>query len=325
LIIGLILLSSVFDFMNGMRDASNFVSTMVTTHAMPLRWALWLTAVAEFCGPFLIGTRVAKTFSGDLIAANQINVPMLLAALISASIWNIITLALALPSSSSHAFLGGILGSVYVGAGLQAIQSAGVIKILISLLISPLIGFVVGFAFTRLIFFLARSSSPFINTYFKSAQVVTGVMLAISYGANDAQKSMGAISIALLVTGYLTTFSVPAWVIAISAGSTALGIGIGGWRLISTLGHKFYKVRPVHGFTSQLSAISIILVAALLGAPASTSQVVTTSILGAGSAVRLNMIRWGTVGDIVRAWLLTIPICIILGMLSYHVLLLFNL
>lgn len=325
MIIGLILLSSVFDFMNGMRDASNFVSTMVTTHAMPLRWALWLTAVAEFCGPFLIGTRVAKTFSGDLIAANQINVPMLLAALISASIWNIITLALALPSSSSHAFLGGILGSVYVGAGLQAIQSAGVIKILISLLISPLIGFVVGFAFTRLIFFLARSSSPFINTYFKSAQVVTGVMLAISYGANDAQKSMGAISIALLVTGYLTTFSVPAWVIAISAGSTALGIGIGGWRLISTLGHKFYKVRPVHGFTSQLSAISIILVAALLGAPASTSQVVTTSILGAGSAVRLNMIRWGTVGDIVRAWLLTIPICIILGMLSYHVLLLFNL
>ncbi len=324
MVIGLIVVSAVFDFMNGMRDASNFVSTMVATHAMPLRWALWLTAFAEFCGPFLIGTRVAKTFSGDLISANQINVTILIAALLSAVVWNVITLKLSIPSSSSHALFGGILGSVYVGAGLQAIHIAGVLKILISLFISPLIGFLAGFVLTRFVFFLAKSSSPFINTYFKSAQVVTAVTLAISYGANDAQKSMGIISIALLIGGYLSSFSIPTWVIAISAGATALGIGIGGWRLIRTLGNKFYKVRPIHGFTSQLSSVGVILTSALLGAPVSTSQVVTSSILGAGTAVRVNMVRWGTALDIVRAWFLTIPICTGLGILSYYFLVLLN-
>lgn len=320
MLIGLILLSAVFDFMNGMRDASNFVSTMIATRAMPLRWALWLTALAEFCGPFLLGTRVARAFSGDLISANQIDMKMLLAALISAVIWNVITLMLMIPSSSSHAFFGGVLGAVYVGAGLQAIHQTGVLKILISLLISPWIGFIAGFFLTRFVFFLARSSSPFINKYFRSAQVITGVTLAVSYGANDAQKSMGNISIALLVTGYLSTFSVPIWVVAISAGATALGIGIGGWRLIRTLGNKFYKVRPVHGFTSQLSSVVVILIAALFGAPVSTSQVVTTSILGAGTADRPSMVRWGAFNEIVRAWLLTIPVCTILGALSYYVL-----
>jgi inorganic phosphate transporter, PiT family len=323
--IGLILLSAMFDFLNGMRDASNFVSTMIATRAMPLRWALWLTAFAEFCGPFLLGTRVARAFSGDLISVNQINITILFAALISATIWNVITLILKIPSSSSHAFFGGILGAIYMGAGLQAIHQAGVLKILISLLISPLIGFIVGFVLTKFVFFLARSSSPFINTYFKSAQVITGVTLAISYGANDAQKSMGNITIALLVAGYLSTFSVPTWVIVVSAGSTALGIGLGGWRLIRTLGNKFYKVRPVHGFTSQLSSVAVILIAALLGAPVSTSQVVTTSILGAGTAHRANMIRWGTFNDIVRAWLLTIPVCALLGALSYYFLTLLSL
>ena len=325
MLIGLILLAASFDFMNGMRDASNFVSTMVSTHAISLRWALFLTAIAEFTGPFLIGTRVAKSYSGDLITASQIHISILLAALISASIWNVITLAFEIPSSSSHALFGGILGAVYVGAGLQAIQTAGVVKILLALLISPIIGFVVSFLLTRLIFILTLKSSPNINNYFRSAQVVTGITLAVTYGANDAQKSMGIISMALLISGYLSNFSIPIWVMIISAGSTALGIGIGGWRLIRTLGHKFYTVRAVHGFTSQLSSVAVILTAALFGAPVSTSQVVTASIIGAGSADRVNMVRWNTANDILWAWLLTIPVCTILGILSYYLLEILNL
>jgi inorganic phosphate transporter, PiT family len=320
MIIAIIFIAFIFDFLNGMRDASNFVSTMVVTRAMAPRLALWLTACAEFIGPFLIGTRVANAFSGDLIMPDQIDPEVILAALLSCVIWNLITLRLALPSSSSHAFFGGIIGSAFAGGGLQIIHHAGVIKILISLLLSPFAGFFIGFLMTRLVFFFSMPATPFINTYFRSAQVITGVTLAVSYGANDAQKSMGAISLALLSLGYMTAFSIPSWVVALSAGATALGIAIGGWRLVNALGYKFYRVRPVHGFTSQFTSIGIILVSALLGAPVSTSQVVTTSILGAGSADRANMIRWLRVSDILRAWLLTIPLCAFLGFLFYHLL-----
>jgi inorganic phosphate transporter, PiT family len=314
MLICLFFMAVVFDFMNGMRDASNFVSTMISTRALPVRLALWLTAAAEFCGPFIIGTRVANAYSHDLVSVQQIGLNNLLAALASAVIWNIITLRLAIPSSSTHALFGGIVGAVFVGPGLGVIYQSGMIKILISLLLSPILGLLVGFLVTRLIYFLARFSSPIINKYFRQAQVVTGITLAFSYGGNDAQKSMGILSMALLISSTTKAPVVPAYVMALSAGATALGIAIGGLSLIRTLGNKFYKVRPVHGFSSQVSSVVIVLLSAVIGAPVSTSQVVTTTILGAGSAERVKMVRWGAAGSVVRAWLLTIPVCALMGM-----------
>jgi inorganic phosphate transporter, PiT family len=314
----LILVSVTFDFLNGMRDASNFVTAMISTHAMPARAALWLTALAEFAAPFIVGTRVAVSFSHDLVAPGRISLTILLAVLLSATAWNVLTLVLSLPSSSSHAVFGAIVGAVTAGAGFDAIQSGTVARILISLFLSPLAGLAVGFLVTRLVYTLASSSSPLVNRYFRQGQVVTGVALAFSYGANDAQKSMGLISLALLVTGVLPSFSIPTWVMTLSAAATALGIGLGGARLIRTLGSKFYRIRPVHGFTAQVSSAGIILLSSVFGAPVSTSQVVTTSILGAGSAERVNKVRWGTAAHIVRAWFLTIPICAGMGALFFY-------
>jgi len=325
MLISLIAIALVFEFMNGMRDAGNFVSAMVSTHAISLRWALLLTSLAELCGPFLIGTKVAYTFSRGLIVPSQIHISVLLAALISASIWNIITLFIRIPSSSSHAFLGGLIGAVYAGADLNALQITGVIKILIGLVVSPLLGFVVSFLFTKIVFLLSLRATPSINKYFRFSQIITGITLAISYGANDAQKSIGIISLALLVTGNLTSFSIPLWVIFISAGSTALGIGLGGWSMIKTLGHKFFNLRPIHGFASQLSSVAVILTASLFGAPMSSSQVVTSSILGTGTADRKNMVRWKTANDIFGSWLITIPVSFFLGILSYGFLSFLNL
>ena len=325
MIIVLFIISTTFDFMNGMRDASNFVSMMISTHAIPFRWALILTAIAEFSGPFLIGTNVAVTFSSGLIDLGKIHMGMLMAALISASIWNIITLILKIPSSSTHALFGGILGAVFAGADLQALHSAGMIKILVGLMISPVLGFIVSYFVTKLVYILSFKATPSINNQFRKAQVLTGITLAVSYGANDAQKSMGITSMALFITGYLNHFYIPAWVMAVSAGATALGIGIGGWRLVGTLGRKFYKTRPVHGFTSQLSSVMVILTGAFLGAPISTSQAVTAAILGTGSAERRSMVRWNVAGQIVFSWLITIPVCAVLGNFIYDLLMMSHL
>lgn len=325
MLISVIFFALIFEFMNGMRDAGNFVSAMVSTHAISIRWALFLTALAELCGPFLIGTKVAYTFSRGLIVPTQIHISVLLAALISASIWNIITLIVRIPSSSSHALLGGLVGAVYAGADLSALQITGVIKILIGLVISPFLGFFVSFIFTKIIFLLSLRATPSINKYFRFSQIITGITLAVSYGANDAQKSIGIISLALLVTGKIPSFSIPLWVIFLSAGTTALGIGLGGWSMIKTMGHKFFNLRPIHGFASQLSSVVVIITASLFGAPMSSSQVVTSSILGTGTADRKNMVRWRTANDIFGSWLITIPVSFFLGIGSYELLSILNL
>jgi PiT family inorganic phosphate transporter len=196
---------------------------------------------------------------------------------------------------------------VAVGAGLEAIQLSGLQKVLLALFISPIIGLMAGFLFTKLVFFLARGASPRINWFFKRSQIVTAVALGLSHGTNDAQKTMGVIALGLVTAGYLADFYVPTWVIAISAGAIALGTALGGWRLIKTLGGKFYKIRPVHGFSSQVTSAGVILGASLVGGPVSTTQVVSSSIMGVGSAERLSKVRWGVAWNIAVAWIVTIP------------------
>jgi PiT family inorganic phosphate transporter len=218
-----------------------------------------------------------------------------------------LTWFLGLPSSSSHALIGGLVGAVAVGAGFGAIKLSGLEKVLIALFASPIIGFALGFILMRVILFLARGATPKINTFFKRAQLVTALGMSFSHGTNDAQKTMGIITLSLVIGGVIPDFKVPVWVIALSAGAIALGTALGGWRLIRTLGGKFYKIRPVHSFTSQLTSGIVILTASLFGGPVSTTQVVSSSIIGVGSSERLGKVRWSVAGDIVTAWIITIP------------------
>lgn len=307
ILIVMIVLAVIFDFLNGIHDSSNIVATMIASRAFSPRVALGVTAVSHFVAPFLFGVAVATTIGHEVVAAEAITINVLLAALVSAIIWNLLTWFLGIPSSSSHALIGGMIGAVGIGAGFDAIELRGMEKILLALFISPVFGLILGYLFTKLVFFLARGATPKINIFFRRSQIVTAVALSLSHGTNDAQKTMGIITLGLVVTGVIPSFEVPLWVITISAAAIALGTAFGGWKLIKTLGSKFYKIRPVHGFSSQLTSAIVILGASIIGGPVSTTQVVSSSIMGVGSADRVNMVRWGVAKEIMIAWLVTIP------------------
>ncbi len=304
IVIGLAL---TFDFLNGMRDASNIVATMISSRAFSPRTAMGIAAVAEFLGPFLFGVVVARTIGDQIVQSNALTLNVIASALIGAILWNLITWYFGIPGSSSHALIGGILGAVMISVGSDVIKMGGLNKVLIALFVAPLVGFLGGFIVTRCIYFLVRAASPRVNEFFKRGQWVTALVLAFGQGTNDAQKTMGIIALSLVIGGALPTFQVPFWVIAVSAAAIAIGTSLGGWRLIRTLGGKFYKIRPLHSFSTQLSSASVILVASLFGVPVSASQVVSSSIIGVGSAERVSKVRWSVAEDIITAWLITIP------------------
>jgi inorganic phosphate transporter, PiT family len=309
----LIALAIVFDFLNGVHDSSNIVATMISSRAIQPRVALAMTAVAEFSGPFIFGVAVANTIGSEIVDPNFLNIGIIVAALLSAIFWNVMTWLLGIPSSSSHALIGGLVGAVAVGAGFRAIQMTGVLKVLIVLFTSPIIGLFAGMIIANIVFLLSWKSTPKVNTLFKRLQIITSLGLALSHGTNDAQKTMGIITLGLLITGLIPTFEVPFWVIVICAAAIAIGTSVGGWQLIRTLGSKFYKIRPVHGFASQATSAAVILTASLIGGPVSTTQVVSTAIMGVGAAERLSKVHWGVAGEILTAWLLTIPSTAIIG------------
>jgi len=307
LLILVIILSLAFDFLNGVHDSSNIVATMIASRAFGPRSALALTAIANFLGPFLFGVAVATTIGDEVAQSSALNIDVIIACLVGAIFWNILTWFLGIPSSSSHALIGGMVGAVISGAGFGAIKLHGLEKVLIALFASPVIGFVFGFIVTRLIYFFARNATPEVNWFFKKGQLITALAMAFSHGTNDAQKTMGIITLSLVISGYITEFRVPTWVIALSAGAIGLGTALGGWRLIRTLGGKFYKIRPVHGFSTQLTSGLVILAASFFGLPVSTSQVVSSAIIGVGSSERFGKVRWSVAQEIVAAWFITIP------------------
>ena len=316
-VFALIGVALLFDYLNGFHDSSNIVATMISSRAMSPRQALSMSAIAHFAAPFLFGTAVAKAVGAEVVDPNSVTTKVILAALLSAIIWNVVTWLLSIPSSSSHALVGGIVGAASLEAGLGVIKLDGVSKIALALFFSPLVSLVVGYAFMKLVLFLVRGASPRVNHWFKRLQMVTALALALSHGTNDAQKTMGIITMALVTTGYLPNFRVPWWVIALSAAAISLGTASGGWRLIRTLGTKFYKIRPIHGFTTQAASAAVILGAALLGGPVSTTHVVSSAILGVGSGERVSKVRWGVMREIALAWLLTIPASAAMAALLY--------
>jgi len=313
----LIAIGLIFDFLNGFHDSSNIVATVISSRALRPRSALVLTAISEMIAPFLFGVAVATTVGKDLIEPDSISLNVVLAAVLAAVFWNLFTWFIGIPSSSSHALVGGLLGAAITSDGFLVVQIEGLMKILIALLISPPLGLLVGFVFMHIVMNIFQNASPRINAFFKRMQIITSISLALSHGTNDSQKTMGIITLGLVASGYQQTFHVPLWVIAISAGAIGLGTAFGGWRLIRTLGGRIYKIRPVHAFTSQAASAGVILTAALLGGPVSTTQVVSSSIMGAGAAERVSKVRWQVAQNMLVTWLLTIPITGLIAALIY--------
>jgi PiT family inorganic phosphate transporter len=303
----LLILALVFGFLDGFHSSANVVATVISSRAMRPRQSLTMAAIAEFIGPFLFGVAVAKTIGADLIETEAVTVPVVAAAILAAIAWKIITWWPGIPSSSSHSLFGGLIGAVIVTSGITALKVEGVTRIMLALLLSPVIGFVGGYLVMILTIRLTRNSSPRINTFFKRGQLFTSFGLALSHGSNNAQKVMGIIVLGMVSTGLSDSFVTPLWVVAVAAGAMALGTLFGGQRIIRTLGAKFYKIRPVHGFSSQATSAATVLGASLLGGPVSTTQVVSSTIVGVGAAERPSKVRWGVFSEIGLAWLLTIP------------------
>jgi PiT family inorganic phosphate transporter len=318
LLLVLIAVALLFDFLNGFHDSANVVATIIASRAMSARGALVLAALANLAGPFLLGVAVAETIGAEVAHAEAISIAVVLAALLAASLWDVATWYFGIPVSSSHALIGGIVGAAAAGSGLAAIHAQGLWKVVIALLISPFLGFAVALAIMQATLWLLRDATPRANVTLSRVQVLTATALALAHGANDAQKTMGVIAMGLLTLGFTPAFVVPWWVIVLSASAIALGTAVGGWRIIRTLGARFYRIRPIHGFTSQLASATVILAASLAGGPVSTTQVVSMSIVGAGAAERKSKVRWSALNEIAVAWTLTLPATALLAVPLYY-------
>lgn len=307
IIIVIIALTLFFGFLNGMHDSRNVVSTMVSSRAYSPRVALGITILAELAGPFVFGVAVANSIGRGIADPAVINLQVILVALTAAILWNLLTWQLKIPSSSSHALIGGIIGAASARAGAGAIQVDGLMRILIALFASPIIGFIFGFLLLKLVLALCWNAAPRVNEFFKKSQLLTALALGLSHGSNDGQKTMGVITLALFIGGYIESFSVPFWVMCACALALSLGTAIGGWTLLRKPARAYYKIRPVDGFATQVTSALIIIIASLTGGPVSATQVINTAIMGVGTAERANKVRWGTARDIITAWILTIP------------------
>lgn len=313
----LCLLALLFGFFNGFHGSGNVVATVIFSRSMPMHRVLLLAAAGVFLGPFLFGIAIAETLGRDLADPAYFTLPVTMAAVSSAILWKAITGRLGLPASSSHSLIGGLVGAVVAANGIGVLQTRGLLTVITALALSPLLGLLAGYGMMHVILFLSRGATPRINELFKRGQWLTAAALALSYGTNDAQKTMSIMALGLVATGIRDSFAVPLWIITISAASMAIGTLFGGRRIIRTLGGKFYKVRPLHGFVAQITAATVIVSAALLGGPVSTTQTVSSAIIGVGTAERLSKVRWAVFYDMAMAWLLTIPITTLMAALLY--------
>jgi PiT family inorganic phosphate transporter len=312
--------SLLFDYVNGFHDTANAIATCVSTRAISIKGAIIMAAVLNFAGA-MISTKVAATIGKGIVDANNITQMVVLSGVAGAIIWDLVTWYYGLPSSSSHAIIGGIMGAVIAHAGTAALHWAGLKSIILALLISPILGTILGFTFMVALMWLFRNKTPYgLNKGFRKLQVVSAGFMAFSHGTADAQKSMGVITMALVSYGYLTTFEVPTWVKIACAVAMAFGTAAGGWRIIKTVGRDFVKLQPVHGFCVETASAGVILGASAVGMPTSTTHVITSAILGVGLSKRMSAVNWGIANRIVVAWVLTIPASAVVAFLTYMVL-----
>lgn len=318
-IIIVIVLALAFDFINGFHDTANAIATSVSTRAISPTNAIIMAAVLNFLGA-MVSTGVAKTIGGDIVVGH-IDQPIIIAGLVGAIIWNLLTWLIGLPSSSSHALIGGMIGGVLLSPlGADGLNMQGIGKIVIALVASPVVGGIIGFIIMSIMFRVFHDANPSkTNARFKKMQIITAATMAFSHGSNDAQKSMGIITLALVSGGVLTEFEVPDIVKILCATAMAVGTSVGGWSIIKTVGGKIFKLEPINGFAADLNSSIVVFTATLLHLPVSTTHVVSGSIMGVGAAKRINAVRWGVAQQMVMAWVLTIPCTAVMGALAYKV------
>ena len=321
LLICVVVTALIFEYINGFHDSANAIATVVSTKVLTARAAIVYAGVLNIAGAFL-GTHVASTIGKGIVATDSVTQGVILCALLSAIIWNLITWYYGIPSSSSHALIGGLMGAAISKAGYHVVHFDGVTKkVLMPMITSPLIGFAIGFlCMVTILWVCSRANPNVVNKYFKKLQLVSSGVMALSHGSNDAQKTMGIITLALVSYHTLPAFEVPYWVILGCAVTMGLGTMAGGWRIIRTMGSKMIKLKPVHGFAAETSAAAVILTASHFGIPVSTTHIISTSIMGVGSTKGVHALKWGIVGNIVMAWVLTIPVCMVIAAILYRVL-----
>ena len=318
LIWAVVLLAVLFDYVNGFHDTANAIATSVSTRAITPRHAIIMAATLNFTGA-MISTGVAKTIGGDLVLnPSQISLEVIVAALIGSIIWNITTWYYRIPSSSSHSLVGGVIGAVSISVGPAALDVTGISKIVMSLILSPIVALATGYFVMIGLLWIFRNFSPItLNRQFRKMQLVSASLMAFSHGSNDAQKAMGIIALALLSGGYIETMEIPVWVKIACATSMALGTSAGGWRIISTMGTKIFKMESINGFAADLNSSIVIFTATFLHLPVSTTHVVSGSIMGIGSAERVRAVHWGVARSMLLAWVITIPISACISAVIY--------
>ncbi len=314
LLIAIVILALVFDYTNGFHDTANAIATSVSTRALSPRVAVIMAAGLNLLGA-LVSTSVAKTVGEGIVNTDLVTLQVVMAALVGAVVWNLVTWRFGIPSSSSHALFGGLIGAMIASAGVSGVIWSGVFeKIILPMVGSPLLGFVGAWVLmTGLIWLVRKRAQGPVNTWFRRLQPISAGFMAFSHGANDAQKTMGIIALALFASGQIETFTIPTWVKIACALAMALGTYSGGWRIIHTLGSKVIKLDPIHGFAAETAAASVIQLATHFGVPVSTTHTITAAIMGVGSTQRLSAVRWGVAGNIVTAWVLTLPAAGLVG------------
>ncbi|HBC87996.1 MAG TPA: anion permease [Lentisphaeria bacterium] len=320
LVIAVIVLALIFDFLNGFHDAANSIATIVVTKTLTPGQAVVMAGLANFVGYFTFGMAIAKTVGKGIINIENITLTIVLAALVGAIIWNIITWILGLPTSSSHALIGGLIGSAVAAAGFKAVVLGGVIKIVAFIFLAPLIGMLAASIFTVAIIWMFRKSTPTkANTIFKRLQLVSSFCYSVGHGTNDAQKCMGIIALALFTGGITKTFQLDTWVIISCYCAISLGTMFGGWRIVKTMGTKITKIRPMEGFSAETASAIVLIGTAHFGIPVSTTHVIAGSIMGVGAVEKGAGVRWVTARRIIWAWFLTIPLTALCSALTYFV------
>ncbi|MDD5136665.1 MAG: inorganic phosphate transporter [Candidatus Omnitrophica bacterium] len=321
-IIFLILLALLFDFLNGFHDSANSIATIVSTRVLSPRVAVVWAAFFNFIAFLFFGLHVANTIGKGIVDINTVDKLTIFGALMGACGWNIITWYLGLPTSSSHALIGGMIGAALVKAGSSALMWSGILKTIAFIFISPILGLLLGLGLGVAVYWIFRHSAPAqVDHIFRKGQLISAAFYSLGHGGNDAQKTMGIIASLLFSAGLLgTKFYIPFWVVIACYTAISIGTMFGGWRIVKTMGQKVAKLKPVDGFCAELGAATTLFISSWMGIPVSTTHTITGAIMGVGSLRRLSAVKWGVAGRIIWAWILTIPFAALISALSYHLL-----
>ena len=311
----LVTLALVYSFLNGYRDSSSILAGVIASRAMRPRVALYVIAAAELISPFFFGAAVTRSITSGLVDTTAVGLNTIVVAMAAAVAWSFFCWWRGIPSSSTHALIGGILGAALILDGPKAILGKGVLFIVMPLILAPVIGFLAGLLLMALLLFAFSMATPRINGVFRDLQVVTAVLLGMSNSANDAHKSMGIIMLGLVLAGQTSSLQIPLWVMASCAGALAIGASRGDWRQIRNLGGRIYRIRPLNALASQITSSAIVLTASAFGMPVSTSHIITTALMGSGAAERVNKVRWHVASEMVTTWVVTIPATMAVSML----------